>query len=110
MLPACHVGKQELVGCHAPAQQAFLSREVSWPDRSLSKNPSDKTREAFFEYDDFSMGKAGPSSVHHDSPSAALPHTINLDESSVTVTQDLPPCSSPMSLLDMQMAMIITAR
>jgi hypothetical protein len=104
MSPAHHVGNQELVGHRAPAQQVFLSRKASWPDRPSSKNPSGETGEAYFEYNDFPMGEAGPSGVHHDSPSAASPCTINLDESllawhsptPLTVTQDLPPCSSPM--------------
>jgi hypothetical protein len=49
MSPAYHVEKQELVGRCAPAQQAFLSREASWPDRPLSKNFSGETEEAFLE-------------------------------------------------------------
>lgn len=108
MSPACHAGKQELVGCPAPARQAFLSRNASWPDRSSSENPSGETGGASFEYDDFPTSKAGPSGVCHDSPSTASPHTINLDESlvarhsptPVTITQDLPPHSSPMPLPD----------
>jgi hypothetical protein len=108
MSPACHVVKQELVGCCAPAQQVFLSRKASWPDRPSSENPSGETGEVFFNYDDFPMSEAGPSGVHHDSPSAASPRTINLDESllawhsptPITVTQGLPPHSSPMPLAD----------
>jgi hypothetical protein len=108
MSPACHVGKQELVGCCAPAQQVFLSRKAFWPDGPLSKNPSGEIREASFEYNDFPMGKAGPSGVYHDSPSVASPHTINLDKfllvwhspTPLTVTQDLPPHSSPMPSVD----------
>jgi hypothetical protein len=103
MSPA-RAGKQGLLGRRAPAHQAFLSRKASRPDRPSSENPSGETGEAFFEYDDFPMSEAGPSGVCRDSPSAASPRTINLDESlsvrhsptPVTVTQDLPPCSSPM--------------
>jgi hypothetical protein len=108
MSPARRVGKQELVGRRAPAQQAFMSRKASWPDRPSSENPSGETGEAFFDYDDFPMSEAGPSGVHRDSPSAASPRTINLDESlsarhsptPITVTQGLPPRSSPMPLAD----------
>ena len=108
MLPAHCAGKQELIGRPAPAHQALLSRKASWPDRPSSENPSGETGEAFFEYDDFPMSVAGPSGVRCDSPSMASPCTINLDESllvqhsptPVTITQDLPPRSSPMLLPD----------
>lgn len=107
MSPARHSGKQELIGRPAPAHQAFLSRKASRPS-SKNKNLSGETGEAFLECNNFPMSEAGPSGFRHDSPSAASPRTVNLDDSlsmqhspmPVTVTQDLPLCSSPMPFPD----------
>jgi hypothetical protein len=107
MSPARHAGKQELVGRPAPAHQAFLSRKASRPS-SENENLLGETGEASLECDDFPMSEAGPSGFRRDSPSAASPRTVNLDDSlsmrhsptPVTVTQDLPPRTSPMPFPD----------
>jgi hypothetical protein len=103
MSPACSAGKQELVGCPAPAHQVFLSKKASPPDRPSSENENENP-----SYDDFPMSKAGPSGFCHDSQSMASPHTINSQHlpphsSPMPLPPDsdhLPPCSYPMPLLD----------